>query len=53
MQYSLQIFQETNFSIGILIYHKCRANLCSFHATYVFQSESTLYSCLNVKALFA
>ena len=22
---------------------------CSYHATYMFQSESTLYSCLNVK----
>ena len=24
-----------------------------YHITYVFQSESTLYSCLNVKELFA
>ena len=23
--------------------------LCSCHVTYAFQSESTLYSCLNVK----
>ena len=22
---------------------------CSYHVTYAFQSESTLYSCLNVK----
>ena len=27
--------------------------VCSCHATYVFQSESTLYSCLNVKELLA
>ena len=27
--------------------------LCSYHVTYAFQSESTLYSCLNVKELFA
>ena len=24
-----------------------------YHVTYVFQSESTLYSCLNVKELLA
>ena len=23
--------------------------VCSYHVTYAFQSESTLYSCLNVK----
>ena len=27
--------------------------VCSCHVTYVFQSESTLYSCLNVKELLA
>ena len=27
--------------------------VCSCHVTYAFQSESTLYSCLNVKELFA
>ena len=26
---------------------------CSSHVTYAFQSESTLYSCLNVKELLA
>ena len=25
--------------------------VCSCHVTYMFQSESTLYSCLNVKEL--
>ena len=25
--------------------------VCSYHVTYAFQSESTLYSCLNVKLL--
>ena len=25
--------------------------VCSYHVTYAFQSESTLYSCLNVKEL--
>ena len=27
--------------------------VCSYHATYAFQSEFTLYSCLNVKEFFA
>ena len=32
---------------------KFQLTLCSYHVTYVFQSEFTLYSCLNVKELFA
>ena len=28
-------------------------SLCSYHVMYVFQSESTFYSCLNVKELLA
>ena len=27
--------------------------VCSYHVTYSFQSEFTLYSCLNVKELLA
>ena len=27
--------------------------VCSYHVTYAFQSESTLYGCLNVKELLA
>ena len=27
--------------------------VCSYHVTYAFQNESTLYSCLNVKELLA
>ena len=27
--------------------------VCSYHVTHVFQSEYTLYSCLNVKELLA
>ena len=27
--------------------------VCSYHIAYAFQSESTLYSCLNVKELLA
>ena len=29
------------------------STVCSYHVTYAFQSESTLYSCLNVKELLA
>ena len=38
--------------LGVLI---CTVHLteCSWHVTYVFQSKSTLYNCLNVKELFA
>ena len=33
---------------------KCKVlTVCSCHVTYAFQSESTLYSCLNVKELLA
>ena len=27
--------------------------VCSYHVTYEFQSESTLYGCLDVKELLA
>ena len=30
-----------------------REIVCSYHVTYAFQSESTRYSCLNVKKLLA
>ena len=29
---------------------RCILTVCFYHVTYAFQSESTLYSCLNVKA---
>ena len=28
-------------------------SVCNYHVTYTFQSESTLYSCLNLKELLA
>ena len=34
-------------------FHNHRLPACSCHVTYAFQSESTLYSCLNYKQLFA
>ena len=39
--------------------HRCRKKVidkltvCYYHVTCAFQSESTLYSCLNVKELLA
>ena len=46
-QVDLDIFKlNENFLIDTLC-------VCSYHVTYAFQSESTLYSCLNVKELFA
>ena len=32
---------------------KNQLTVCFYHVTYAFQSESTLYSCLNVKELLA
>ena len=33
--------------------HQANLNAFSYHITYAFQSESTRYSCLNVKELLA
>ena len=34
-------------------YKQLSITLCSYHVTYAFQIEPTLYSCLNVKELLA
>ena len=42
--------------LGILLIQNkdmIKTTVCSYHVTYAFQSESTLYSCLNVKELLA
>ena len=36
-----------------LIQTKLLLTVCSYHVTYAFQNESTLYSCLNVNELLA
>ena len=36
---------------ALRLYQTSLTAVCSCHVTYVFQSESTLYSCLNVKEL--
>ena len=33
--------------------YNLQITVCHYHVTYEFQSESTLYSCLNVKELLA
>ena len=47
--------QKTNFlpQLFSLLITKRVLTVCSYHVTYAFQSESTLYSCLNVKELLA
>ena len=44
---------SVGFYLRISYWYKYRATVCSCHATYAFQSESTLCSCLNVKELFS
>ena len=46
--------KNLNDILGALMHKKRNCNIkhfivCSCHVTYAFQSESTLYSCLNVK----
>ena len=43
--------QEIEY-LGFII-NSTNMTVCSYHVTYAFQSESTLYSCLNVKELLA
>ena len=52
----LQDTLEWDTHLNIIIKKLQRAiglTVCSCHVTYAFQSESTLYSCLNVKELLA
>ena len=52
---SYKYFLVTNtFSNQLLLEDKCFFNtatetVCFCHVTYAFQSESTLYTCLNVR----
>ena len=48
------IFQiNTNQNINSFTQENLYLTVCSYHVTYTFQSESTLFSCLNVKELLA
>ena len=41
------------YCVKILTWTKMLLTICSCHVTFAFQSESTLYSCPNVKELLA
>ena len=41
------------YRVFICINDILQLTVCSYHVKYTFQSESTLYSCLNVKDLLA
>ena len=43
---------ETGFD-KVISAMKDELTVCSYHVTYAFQGESTLYSCLNIKELLA
>ena len=44
---------SNDWSVLWVLIHKVNSSVCSYHVTYAFQSESILYSCLNVKELLA
>ena len=47
-------FIRPHLEYGDIIYDQAyKESVCSHHVIYAFQNESTLYSCLNVKELFA
>ena len=47
------IIKQITCDITLITLLMNRLTVCSYHVTYAFQSESTLYSCLNVKELLA
>ena len=54
--YSSSILFSSIYYYSLNVKRKWNTNVltvCSYHVTYTFQSESTLYSCLNVKELLA
>ena len=54
LSYKILFYDEDNVrSHEINFVEKYGMTVCSYHVTYGFQSESTLYSCLNVKELLA
>ena len=46
-------FVPDNILLSVLSKSSNALTVCSCHVTYAFQSEYTLYSCLNVKGLLA
>ena len=50
---SVNVASRLFYNIFLSLAQTFFSTVCSYHVTYVFQSESTLYSCLNVKELLA
>ena len=49
-----QVDTKMNFATFLeFMQNRISITVCYYHVTYAFQSESTLYSCLNVKELLA
>ena len=40
-----------DWAVFLVLFYIKNLTVCSYHVTYAFQSESTLYGCLNVKEL--
>ena len=55
MYYFLDQIRQSDmcYRVSICINDILQLTVCSYHVKYTFQSESTLYSCLNVKDLLA
>ena len=49
----MNFFPKRSQQIFIEYKHSIRLTVCSCHVTYLFQSESTIYNCMNVKELLA
>ena len=47
------IKRKPKIPMSHILLHTHYVTICSYHVMYTFQSESTLYSSLNVKELFA
>ena len=45
--------QTNDWAVLWVVIHTMHLTVCSYHVTYAFQSESKLYSCLNIKELLA
>ena len=50
---SQETIKETKVISVVVLPEISKLTLCYYHVMYVFQSESTLYSCLDIKELLA
>ena len=49
---NVQLNWPNDWAVLWVLFCTVHLTACYYHATYVFQSESTLYSCLNVTPCF-